>query len=377
MDKINNYFDIIIIGAGLSGTTLMLELIKRTNKKILILEKKEKLLKDKNWCFWSYPKNIFTNNYDFKWNKIEIKSRENSVIKSSEKFSYLNISSDKLYNLGLNKINKSKNVTILLNQNVKEIKEYEKKIRIKCNKKIYISDLVFDSRPIPIKKNKLIQHFYGTEVKCKKSIFDKKKAILMDFQNDQNTVHFMYILPFSSNRALVETTYFSKKIYPKKKYINDIRNYLKKNFPNIIFKSNFIEYGKIPMYSSKLNNNNNSKIIKIGTSNNWIRSSTGYGFQNAFRNSKEIVDNLISNKNISISSKKLTYFLDEIFLIFIEKYPKDSALFFHRFFLKLKLETIIRFLTDSYNFLEMLKIVFILPKTKLLISLIYFLKKND
>ena len=34
-------------------------------------------------------------------------------------------------------------------------------------------------------------------------------------------------------------------------------------------------------------------------------------------------------------------------LIFIEKYPKDIPLFFHRFFLKLKLETIIRFLTDS------------------------------
>ena len=139
MNKINDYFDIIIIGAGLSGITLILELMKRTNKKILILEKKERLIKDKNWCFWSYPKNLFTNNYDFKWNKVEIRSKEKSVIKSSKGFSYLNISSDKLYNLGLSKINKSKNVKILLNQNVKEIKEYEKKIIIKSNKKTYIS----------------------------------------------------------------------------------------------------------------------------------------------------------------------------------------------------------------------------------------------
>ena len=43
----NNY-DIIIIGAGLSGLTLALELSKKTAKSILILEKKRKLFFDKN-----------------------------------------------------------------------------------------------------------------------------------------------------------------------------------------------------------------------------------------------------------------------------------------------------------------------------------------
>ena len=38
-------FDIIIIGFGLSGITLLLEFLKRTNKKILILEKKKKIRK--------------------------------------------------------------------------------------------------------------------------------------------------------------------------------------------------------------------------------------------------------------------------------------------------------------------------------------------
>ena len=34
-------YDIIIIGAGLSGLTLAVELVKRTNKDVLILEKKK------------------------------------------------------------------------------------------------------------------------------------------------------------------------------------------------------------------------------------------------------------------------------------------------------------------------------------------------
>ena len=41
MKKKDNFFDIIIIGAGLSGLVLTLELIKKTKKRILLLEKKK------------------------------------------------------------------------------------------------------------------------------------------------------------------------------------------------------------------------------------------------------------------------------------------------------------------------------------------------
>ena len=42
-------FDIVIIGAGLSGLSLAIEIIKRTKFTVLLLEKKRKLQKDKNW----------------------------------------------------------------------------------------------------------------------------------------------------------------------------------------------------------------------------------------------------------------------------------------------------------------------------------------
>ena len=40
-------FDIIIIGAGVSGMILADELLSRTNKKVLIIEKRKKLSYDK------------------------------------------------------------------------------------------------------------------------------------------------------------------------------------------------------------------------------------------------------------------------------------------------------------------------------------------
>ena len=70
MKKLENY-QIIIIGAGLSGLTLAKEICARSNYKILILEKK-KLVYDKNWCFWNQPINTFTHNFDNAWEKISV-----------------------------------------------------------------------------------------------------------------------------------------------------------------------------------------------------------------------------------------------------------------------------------------------------------------
>ena len=68
----NSEFDIIIIGAGVSGMILADELLSRTNKKVLIIEKKKKFSYDKNLCFWSKPRNLVTDIANNKWDKIAI-----------------------------------------------------------------------------------------------------------------------------------------------------------------------------------------------------------------------------------------------------------------------------------------------------------------
>ena len=74
------------------------------------------------------------------------------------------------------------------------------------------NSIVFNS--IPSKGDyqaNLWQHFKGIEIETQKDIFDDEIFNLMDFDCDQrDNVHFFYTLPFSKNKALIETTWLSK-----------------------------------------------------------------------------------------------------------------------------------------------------------------------
>lgn len=370
-------FDIIIIGAGLSGLSLMLEFNKKTDANILILEKNKELRKDKNFCFWNYPNNGFSEKFSHEWKKIKIKFNHEEIIKTHSDLSYRRISSDILYKESLKTIEKSKNIKILYNQDVKKLYDLKKIIKIETNNNYYHSSFVFDSRPFKLQKKKLVQHFYGIEVIANDNVFDEDIVTLMDFKKKKNTTHFFYILPFSKKKALIETTYFSKKILTFNEYRNEINLYLKSNFPNKEFKYNFEETGVIPMYRQKKFSISN-KIIKIGTPGNWVKPSTGYSFQNAFLFSEILVGKYIKSQPLVIKHKVLSNFLDGVFCVFLSKYPNDSNITFFNFFKKLKLQTTINYLTDSYSFSDIIKIIFSLPKLKLIKSMfIYLIKSND
>ena len=263
---------------------------------------------------------------------------------------------------------------LLLNQEIKSLKETNNGVYLKINKKKVFSKILFDSRPSEIKTDKLLQHFYGIEVSSSKKVFNVNQVTLMHFQNNEKEIHFFYILPYSEKRALVETTYFSKKAYKKEKYLRDIQSYLNKEYPEMIFTYGFKEHGIIPMHEIK--NNSSPKIIKIGTPGNWTRISTGYTLQNAFKKSKEVVDCIIKQKEIKLKNNTVSNFLDKVFCKYLELYPEKSNILFIKFFDKLKLSTIIKFLTNNYNLFDLFKVIIVLPKLDLLKCLILVLK-ND
>ena len=78
--------------------------------------------------------------------------------------------------------------------------------------------------------------FEGFVVTSEKDVFDEEIVTLMDFRCDQSRgMHFIYLLPFSKRKALVESTMFSKTVENKEFYSAEISKYLKKYFNLVKF----------------------------------------------------------------------------------------------------------------------------------------------
>ena len=280
-------FDYIIIGGGCAGLSLAYELEinnKLKEKSLAIIEHRDQYKRDKTWSFWK----VFNHNFEDcvikSWNNFTINTSEGSQELNSNKFPYQSIDSGKFYKKINTRLSNNSNISFF--KNLSEINSFNS----------IIFNSIFEGEP---DKSQLWQHFQGVEIETPKDIFDDEIFNLMDFNCDQKSdVHFFYTLPFSKNRALVETTWLSD-LEDKNlmEYDLQLENYIKNNLGIKNFKINFIEKGAIPLFYPSVKKN--KKIINIGSAGGMTRLSTGYTFLNIQEHSKFLRENLekIESKN--------------------------------------------------------------------------------
>ena len=343
-------FDYVIIGGGCAGLSLAYELEiheKLKDKTLAIIEPRKEYKRDKTWSFWKVAPHNFDDCVKKNWENFSVNIPGKTNYLECKNFPYQSIDSGLFYEKIKSKLKKNEN--IFLFKNLEEVNTQ--------------NSLVFNSVPI-IEKNylNLWQHFCGVEIKTENDIFDEKIFNLMDFDCEQReSVHFFYTLPYTKNRALVETTWLSKmNDNSQKDYENQINNYIKNNLKIKSYEITYKEEGAIPLFYP-LNKNEKNKI-NIGTAGGMTRLSTGYTFLNIQEHSKYIrenIDNISNAKKFEIDKKY--QFLDEIFLRVLEKNPEKMSDIFFRMF-KTSPKTVIKFLSNKSNFLEDLSIIFKMPK---------------
>ena len=343
-------FDYIIIGGGCAGLSLAYELEindKLKEKTLAIIETREEYKRDKTWSFWK----VFNHNFDDcvikSWNNFTINTSEGFRELSNKSFPYQSINSEKFYKKINSKLSLNPNVSFF--KNINEIN----------SKNSLVFNSVFQNE---LDKSKLWQHFQGIEIETPKNIFDDEIINLMDFNCDQrNDVHFFYTLPFSKNKALIETTWLSDlEDQNLMDYDLQLENYIKNNLGIKSYKINFMEKGAIPLFYPSFNNDD--KTINIGSAGGMTRLSTGYTFLNIQEHSNYIVKNIDKIEKVKkFNFGKKYQFLDKIFLKVLKDYPeKMPKIFFDMF--KTSSNTIIKFLSNKSNIFEDLLIILKMPK---------------
>ena len=350
-------FDYIIIGGGCAGLSLAYELEiykKLENKTLAIIEPRTEYKKDKTWSFWKVSSHNFDDCVEKNWQNFSINIPNNTKHLECINYPYQAINSELFYNKINTKLKENKNI-----QFFKDIKEVSKE-----------NSFIFNSVPnLQTNQGSLWQHFSGVEIETKKEFFDDQIINLMDFDCEQGeSVHFFYTLPYSKNRALIETTWLSKMTdSSEKNYDNQIKNYIEKRLNIKDYKITYKEQGAIPLFYPIDDQKKNT--INIGTAGGMTRLSTGYTFLNIQQQSKYIRENIekISNTKLFKIDNKYK-FLDEVFLKVLEKYPqKMPNIFFNMF--SGSSNTVIKFLSNKSNLLEDLLIILKMPKLIFLKSL--------
>ena len=352
-------FDYIILGGGCAGLSLAYELHiheKLKDKTLAIIEPRSEYKRDKTWSFWKVIPHNFDDCVKKSWENFSINVPGKTNYLECKYFPYQSIDSGLFYEKINNKLKENKNISFF--KNTAEI-----------NTK---NSFIFNSVP-NIKKNylNLWQHFCGVEIELENNFFDEGIFNLMDFDCEQReNVHFFYTLPYSKNKALIETTWLSKmNDNSLKDYDNQISDYIEKHLKIKDYKISYKETGAIPLFYPLYEKERNK--INIGTAGGMTRLSTGYTFLNIQEHSKFIRENI---EKISTIKKfeigKKYQFLDDIFLRVLNKHPeKMSNIFFNMF--KASPKTVIKFLSNKSNFIEDLSIIMKMPKWTFIKALFY------
>ncbi len=306
-------FKAAIIGLGPSGLAVNKILYGHSSNEIIAFENEDLNSRDNFFGFWLTEwMKPFENIIEKKWYNWTIGDKNINITHSSDDKPYCVISfrNWKKYCL------ETKNKLEIKNKKVVQyfpIKNYFKIITNDNNE--YYAEKIYDSRSTKEKKGELIQHFFGINVTVADNTFDENKLTLMHFTKEKDFLHFMYILPFNHNKALVESTVFSKEVFKNSWYREKINEYLSlKKICDI--KEGSTEKGIIPMFFSEERNSSSHNIFNIGIRGGACKPSTGYAFSFLIKQIQLLKN---SKKNYVNIHKFLERKMDKIFINFFKK----------------------------------------------------------
>ena len=372
-------FDYIILGGGLSGLTLAYELNKQgclENKTLCILEKRKEYSRDKSWSYWDFENNKFPSCVIGSWDSFSITFKQKTINITCPQSPYRTIDSKKFYDFVTEQLRNNNNITTIMDCDIQTIESHV----IHTNKGGYIGKVVYDSLiDLSYQTPTMYQHFLGCEVETDSDYFNENIVDLMNFDCPQDGgLHFFYTLPFSKNKALIETTWYSKTIKKQSEYQNEIDHYLREK--NIKGNITYSEYGAIPLNLTKNNKESSSSkdYIKIGSAGGLTRASTGYTFQAIQSFSEQLASNLKLDRKLTVPNirHKKYDFLDEIFLSVIEYEHKSMPIIFFNLFKNSDSITTISFLSDRSNWIQDLKVILSMPKLIFIKTLILNIYKK-
>lgn len=365
-------YDYIITGGGCAGLSLVMRMADDpffADKRILLLEQAAKTDNDRTWCYWECGAGYFETIVHRQWKKAWFHAEGYSSLKDLGTYAYKMIRGIDFYAHCHTSIDNVDHITIK-RAKVLSISNTDDGVAVSTDEGRYTASFVFNSilfeKPV-IQPNYyyLLQHFKGWIIETDKPSFETDKPILMDFRVSQSFgTTFVYVMPLSETKALVEYTLFTHSPLDDKDYSQGLKQYIENQLQIAGYKIQEEELGVIPM-TDHVFPSNDGRIIYLGTAGGKTKPSSGYTFRNIQQHSEALIHQLKTKghpflKTARLSKRFLWY--DRVLLHMLHYNKMPGARIFSLLFKKNRIERIFRFLDNETTLFEELFLLNTLPQ---------------
>ena len=364
----DNHFDYIFAGGGAAALSLLVRMQQEgllRDKKVLVIDKDKKEHNDRTWCFWEEKEGLFESCVVKTWDKIRFASPGYDAKLNPQPYQYKMIRSQGFYQYCNQIISQNSHIHFVQDK----ILNFENNTVITAEER-YTGNIIFNSSIQYLDKDEsryhyFLQHFKGKFIETEQPFFEEGVATLMDFTIDQhNECRFMYILPVSKTKALMEFTIFSENLLEKEEYETELNNYIDEKLKYHAYKVTEEEFGVIPMYNQPFIKKINPHVFNIGTNGGASKASTGFTFHFIQEESKQLIAHLKKHptlSNYNPKSKGRFQFYDDVFLRVLREKKVPAFYLFNCMFRKLPAYLPLKFLSEETSMLEDLKILRVFP----------------
>lgn len=362
----------IILGAGCAGLSLACALLEAgIEDELVLIDRRRAFPDDRTWCFWDVgDANPFASAAEHAWARWRLVGPAADVFHHAPAHRYHHLSVGAMRAAALARLAAAGDqVRVRTGEPVQGVEQVAGGVAVRTARGVIRGGVVYDGmaagsprRALAARRGPaLVQSFVGLEVTTSEPLFDPGVPTVMDTRapQDPDLLHFLYVLPFGPDRALLEhTTLGPHGIAPAERR-EAIDEWLAQRGARItaIHRE---ERGRLPMARSAIPD---GPAIPIGTVAGAIRPSSGYAFSRIQAHSRALASAAArgDSEPVPVAPPWLDL-LDEIFLRVLERQPHAFADWFPQLGGALGGPGFARFMTDAARPDDVLRAIAALPK---------------
>ena len=369
-DLVSEDFDLVILGGGCAGLSLAVALAAHGTRcpRTLVIEPRTEYTNDRTWCYWNDHRAPAQCPVQQSWQSMRLVHGGLSVSLDCGTTPYQMLAAGDFYAMAQRAIAQQPKIELRLGTSVVGEPSRSGDVwRLRSNAGEVTARSVVDTRPSQSPRRDgavLWQSFYGQEIECSAAVFDPSSLDLMNFlAPDPRHVAFVYMLPISATRALVEVTVFGATPLEPQALTPWLETAIAERVGAAPFTTLRREQGILPMGLIDTPRQTHPGCVKVGVMAGGARASTGYAYQRIQQWASECARALVSQGQ-PVAHRPDPWplrWMDRIFLEVLRTEPSRGASLFFSLFSRTEPAHVIRFLSGRAGVVDSFHVIAAMP----------------